>query len=375
MKFALACLLSLCLQIPVTTFSQDLLIAVKKDGKWGYVNTSGASVIPGRFDEAYPFFGSRAIAVEKKQYGIIDAKGKWISGPRKGQVLGEIRTNRLVCSDDLGKWGALNMKGEIALPFENDIMSSFQNAWVLAGTKTSTQGLYRAAVLDTAGKVVVNFDNTYLTGKSFAAGKKVREGYVTVLVDGDFAASLLPSNEKLDGRTLYYALLDVKSKRLVSLKVASLDAEVREGRFNLVIDGIAYSWSQPLPAEPVVSEAKFSFLTPAIYPFSAGIAAIQKDGKWAYIDKDGSLLSESNLSTTDYTNDKPLYTGGFVILWKKSGQGIYVDLKGNQRIPLEFEELNPFQGAAAVVKYQGKYGLIQKDGTWVLPAEYEGVRF
>ena len=124
-----------------------------------------------------------------------------------------------------------------------------------------------------------------------------------------------------------------------------------------------------------MSEAKFSYLTPAIFPFSGGIAAVQKDGMWAYIDKDGSLLSESNLSAEDYKNDKPLYTGGFVIFWKKGGQGIFVDLKGSQKIPLEFEELNPFQGAAAVVKYKGKYGLIQKDGTWVLPAEYDGVRF
>jgi hypothetical protein len=373
MKFALKCLLLFLLSLPA--LSQDLLIAVKKAGKWGYVNTSGHPVIPSRFDEAFPFFGNRAVAVEKEQFGLIDPKGKWIFSPRKGQVVSEIRNSRLVCSDDRGKWGALNMKGAVAVPFESDIMSGFQTGWAISGTKTTTPDVYRVAVIDTLGKVVVNFDNTYLTGKSISAGKKVREGYVTVLVDGDFAASLVPSSDKLDGRPLYYALLDVKNKRLVNMKIASLDTEVREGRINMVIDGIAYSWSHPIPADPVVSEAKFSYLTPAIYPFSGGIAAVQKDGKWAYIDKDGSMLSESNLSVDEYTNEKPLYAGGFVILWKKSGQGIYVDLKGNQRIPIEFEELNPFQGAAAVVKYKGKYGLIQKDGAWVLPAEYEGVRF
>jgi hypothetical protein len=374
MKFPLQCILPFLL-VATTTIAQDLLIAVKKEGKWGYVNTLGQPVIASRFDDAFPFFGSRAVAVEKNQFGIIDAKGHWILGPRKGQVISEIRNNRLVCSDDLGKWGALNMKGAVVVPFESDVMSGFQAGFALTGTKTSTADLYRVAVIDTLGKVVVNFDNTYLTGKAFASGKKVREGYVTVLVDGDFAASLVPSSQKIDGKPLYFALLDVKNKRLVNLKVSSLDDEVKEGRFNMVIDGIAYSWSQPLTADPVVSEAKFSYLTPAIYPFSGGIAAVQKDGKWAYIDKDGSLLSESNLSVDEYTNDRPLYTGGYVILWKKGGPGIYVDLKGNQRIPLEFEELNPFQGAAAVVKYKGKYGLIQKDGTWVLPAEYEGVRF
>jgi hypothetical protein len=375
MKFALIRLLPFCLLLSFSVGAQDLLIAVKKDGKWGYVNPAGETLIASRFDEAYPFYGERAVAIEKQQYGIIDTQGKWAVSPRKGTTHGEISSRRLVCSNEMGKWGALDMKGNAAVPFAADIMSSFLTAWALSGTKTSTEDLYRVAVVDTVGKVVVNFDNTYLTGKSIMGGKKVREGYVSVLVEGDFGSSLIAAPEKLDGKTLHYALLDVKNRRLVNLKVASLDAEVREGRFNMVIDGIAYSWSQPLQAEPVPSEAKFSYLTPAIYPFSGGIAAVQKDGKWAYIDKDGSLLSESNLTVTDYTNAKPLYMGGYVIFWKKGGEGIYVDLRGSQRIPLEFEELNPFQSGAAVVKYKGKYGLVQKDGTWALPAEYEGIRF
>jgi hypothetical protein len=375
MKFALIRLLPFCLLLSFSAEAQEILIAVKKDGKWGYVNPVGETVIASRFDDAFPFYDERAVAIENKQYGVIDTKGKWLVSPRNGVSHGEISSHRLVCSNDAGKWGAIDMKGNTAVPFTSDIMSPYLGAWAISGTKTSTEDLFRVAVVDTVGKVVVNFDNTYLTGKSIMNGKKVREGYVSVLVEGDFGASLVPAPEKLDGKTLHYALLDVKNRRLVSLKVGSLDEEVREGRYNMVIDGIAYSWSQPLQAEPVPSEAKFSYLTAAIYPFSGGIAAVQKDGKWAYIDKDGSLLSESNLTVTDYTNPKPLYMGGFVIFWKKSGEGIYVDLRGNQKIPLEFEELNPFQSGAAVVKYKGKYGLVQKDGTWALPAEFEGIRF
>jgi hypothetical protein len=374
MRSALVCVfLASLLSSPIQ--AQNVLIAVKKSAKWGYVDVSGATIIDPRFDEAYPFSNGKAIALENGQYGIVDTKGKWLVGPRKGESMTEFHSNRLVCSDDRGKWGAIDGKGAVAVPFNNDIMTSFLAQWALAGTKTSTPDLYRVAVLDTAGKVVVNFDNTYLTGKAMKAGKRVREGYVSVLVEGDFSASLVAAPETLDGKPLYYALLDVKNRRVVNLKISSLAAEVTEGRFNMVIDGIAYSWSQPLPAEPTPSEAKFSYLTTAIYPFSGGIAAVHRDGKWAYVDKDGSVLSESNLSVTDYTNEKPLYMGGLVMFWKKNGEGIYVDLKGNQRVPLEFEELSPFQSGGAVVKYKGKYGLVQKDGTWALPAEYEGIRF
>lgn len=373
MRIAFPCALAVVL--PLASLAQDILIAVKKDGKWGYVNPSGEQVIATAFDDAFPFYDGLAVAVEKKQFGIIDNKGKWVVAPRAGTTTGEINSWRLVATNEQGKWGAIDMKGNVAIPFDKDIMSSFHTGWALAGMKTTTDDLYSISVIDTTGKALVNFDNIYLTGKSIKEGKRVREGYVGVLVGGDFSASLIASDVKLDSKPLYYALLDVKNKRVVNLKVTSLDAEVREGRFNMVVDGIAYSWSQPLAAEPIVSESKFSFLSPAIYPFSGGIAAVHKEGRWAYIDKDGSLLSESNLLAEEYKSDKPLYVGGFVIFHKKDGAGIFVDLKGVQRIPLEFEELHPFQSGGAVVKYKGKYGLIQKDGTWALPAEFEGVRF
>jgi len=375
MRIASRCLSVLFFFLTVVSFGQSILIAVKKDGKWGYVNTSGETVIASHFDEAFPFYNGKAVAVEKKQVGLIDESGKWVVGPRGGGSNGDINSNRIVCFDDSGKWGAINVKGETKVAFESDVMSSFQSGLSITGMKTSTEGLLRVAVIDTLGKPVVNFDNIYLPGESIAMGKKVREGYVSVLVDGDFTSLLLPSPYKMGSKPLYYAMLDVRNKRLVGLKVSSLDAEVREGRFNMAIDGIAYSWSQPLSAEPVLSEARFSFLSPVIYPFSGGIAAIQKEGRWAYVDKDGSLLSESNLTPEEFRSEKPLYVGGYVIFQKKEGSWIFVDLRGRQRVPLEFEEVQPFQSGAAVVKYKGKYGLIQKDGTWALPAEFEGVRF
>src|SRR5687767_60620 len=126
MKFAFRCLLFLCLLATHASFAQDILIAVKKDGKWGYVNTSGASV--------------------------IDAKGAWLVPPRKGTALGEINSNRVVCSNELGKWGAIDTKGSTKVEFEKDIMSAFQTGWALAGSKTSSAGIYRVAVIDTLGK-------------------------------------------------------------------------------------------------------------------------------------------------------------------------------------------------------------------------------
>lgn len=366
---------TLLLFLALLSSAQDILIPVKKDSKWGYINTTETFIIPAKFDDAWPFVNGKAVVIEGKSFGIIDTKGNWVLKPKTGTVNSDINGKRLVCTNEQGKWGALDLKGNTVVPFANDALSAFQYGMAITGTKTSNTDLVRINVVDTLGKPVITFDNIYLPVKSLTAGKKIREGYVSVLVDGNYSNVLTPSGTKLEGKDLYYALLDIRNKRLVNLKIPSLMEEVREGRFNMAIEGISYSWSVPLGSEPVVSEAKFSFLSPAIYQFSSGIAAVQKEGKWAYVDKDGSLLSETNLPATDYLNEQPLYSGGLVIFRKKNGEGIYTDLKGTQRVEMEFEELYPFQGGAAVVKSKGKYGLMQKDGTWAVQPVYENLRY
>lgn len=361
--------------ITVLSSAQDILIPVKKNSKWGYVNTSDAFIIPARYDDAWPFINGKAVVAENRTFGIIDTKGNWTLKPKPGTAIGDITGKRVVCTNETGKWGALDLKGNTVVPFTNDAMSAFQYGMSITGVKSSNTGLLRINVVDTLGKPVITFDNIYLPMQAFASEKKIREGYVSVLVDGDYSKVLTPSGLKLDGKDLFYALLDVRNKRLVNLKINSLNEEVREGRFNMAVDGISYSWSIPLGSEPVINEAKFSFLSPAIFPFSGGIAAVQKDGRWAFVDKDGSLLSETNLPVADYLNEQPLYSGGLVIFTKKNGEGIYTDLNGTQRVAMEFEELQPFQLGAAVVKTKGKYGLIQKDGTWAVQPIYEAVRY
>jgi hypothetical protein len=368
-------LASLVLLLAFSAFGQVQLIAVKKDGKWGYVDPTGKNILPFKFDDAWAFNNGLALAVEGGQFGLIDTMGKWYLARRNGKASGEFTSNRIVCSDENGKWGAIDKAGKTKVTFRHDVLGGFLGNWAVAGKKTVDPTLMSVSVIDTLGNEAVSFDNIYLPLAAFANSTRVRDGYLTVLVDGDYGKSLTPSPSQLQGRPLYIALLDLRNKRLVNLRLPSLQAEVREGRYNFSVDGISYSLATPLSAEPTVNEARFSFLAASIFPFSSAISAIDKDGKWAFVDKDGSLLSETNLPTSDYTNATPLYSGGFMMFKKKSGEWIYTDLKGVQRIALEFEEMQPFQSAAAVVKYKGKYGLIQKDGTWVLDPVYEAIRF
>lgn len=58
------------------------LLAVKKDGLWGFVNRKGRLAIPARFEETQGFSESKAAVKLNGIWGIIDSNGKILVQPR-----------------------------------------------------------------------------------------------------------------------------------------------------------------------------------------------------------------------------------------------------------------------------------------------------
>lgn len=359
----------------MSSMSQAQWVAVKSESKWKYVSLIGQELPGSPYEDAGTFRQGYAVVKLKDAWQVIDEKGKLVWGPRKQPIRGEVNSRRIVAQDDLGKWGAVDLRGKTTSAFQYDAMAAFQSGVAIAGKKTTNPDVYQALVVDTVGNEVISFDNLFLPSSAYDNNIKVREGFVSVLVSGSYESNLTKSQWQIDNQPLYYVVLDVRRKQLINARVNSFVPPVREGRLNLAMDGISYSWSLPVPVDLAANAARFSYFSPSIFGFSGGIAAVVKDGKWAYLDKDGSLLSETNLSTTDFFSEDPLYSSGFVVFRKTDGSFIYTDLNGKQKITNEFERAEPFSGSVAVVKVKGKWGVIQKDGTFVIPAQYEEIRY
>lgn len=64
----------------------DGLATVKSKGKWGYINKGGQFAIAPRFDKAKPFEGSLARVLVKERWGLINRSGEFVAEPKFERV-------------------------------------------------------------------------------------------------------------------------------------------------------------------------------------------------------------------------------------------------------------------------------------------------
>ena len=66
----------------VWSFSEGLAAVQTEDGKWGFIDTSGSEVIEPQFDAAWYFSGGLAAVREGKLFGYIDHSGNFVIEPK-----------------------------------------------------------------------------------------------------------------------------------------------------------------------------------------------------------------------------------------------------------------------------------------------------
>ncbi len=107
--------------------------------------------------------------------------------------------------------------------------------------------------------------------------------------------------------------------------------------------------------------------------FENGLGAIKKDGKWAYIDDDGQLLTDFLYSDTKVSNhlhdnnDVYLESEGFIPVCKDEKWG-WIDNRGNEVVSAEYDKTTPVYESHAWTCENGKWGILDLSKV-VLPVE------
>ena len=107
--------------------------------------------------------------------------------------------------------------------------------------------------------------------------------------------------------------------------------------------------------------------------FSEGLAAVVKDGKIGFINKSNELVIpfQFDYSSNRWGDTGYLFHDGYCIMTNKDGKFGLIDISGNWVVEPEYDELwNAHKTGNRIVVNDGKHGVLDSCGNVVYPAEY-----
>lgn len=342
---------------------------VQDNNMWGYADDEGNVVIPGQFHIAYEF-NSRDYAVVMKDgyYGVINKKGETIVPFEYHNMLycGLYDNNYIIVHKYL-KRGVINLKNEIVIPIKYDHI--FQYGPNIFRVKVSK----KYGLVNDKGETVVPIIYDSID----------RMGYNNGIY-----------RLRLDNK---YGLFNINGKDTGLI----YDYIVRTGD-KLIRVQLDDKWG--------FLNRNFEEAIPAIYErawdFEDNFALVKEDGEWYYLfymseeerqkQKEemkehswlyklsnkifNSFRNYDKISVKEQINNRSLlgeHSSHFV---RSKNGALYVDdyiatRKESARVPIEIDNVEYFdEDGYTEVRKDGKYGLINADGEFVIPCMYDELR-
>ena len=387
----------------LSIMAADLKAFQNDKGKWGYMDLDENIVITPKYDSAEEFIDGKAVVSSKQKYGIIDATGVEIVPVKYASIgaynkygLAQINLGGKVEEGVVsgGKVGYINQKGEIVLPAKYDEIGFFDKtntAWVksakkyglinASGTLISEVKYSGHGTFADNGICWVNVggveqsDNTVnggLWGYLNANGEElVAPKYSAVRVEFVEGISWVKNSKgkfayvKEDGELLNGEFYDDISD-VFSCGAAWVKDDNKVGYIK--IDG------QPL------TEIKYD----GAHPFHEGMAAIgMKESKnspvkWGYLGIDGTEIFAPQFESVIIKSN---YGRAFV---QQNGKWAFVDDKGNILTDYEFTVVSEIrEGGRALVSTSAvgadgeiRYNyILNSNGKKVNSVPYEHISF
>lgn len=370
-------------------FYSDGLLAVKnKEDLWGFIDETGAETIPLIYRSVIPAFSEHLTAVQdqNKRWGFADSEGNITAAPQFTAVLtpfseglagvATVDGNAYVKPDGTTAFAA---DYERLFPFEGGIAEvgkgEVRPAGVSGGFPISIGigwgwgGRHHHRRHSPGWGWGIGFpiwSNPPYTGYEPISTIAVKRGYIDntgkviaapslsqvykasekgILVFNDSRYGWVNRSGVYIAHTVYKTLIPKEEANALIGK----DEENRWGVLSME-----------------TGQEEIPFLYKEIRYLGENLFAYKADGKWGLIGKDGKPVTEA------VYRDVSLLSEGLLPVKTKDGWK-YIAPDGSDRIAPEklFSEALPFSGGRAGVKLNGKWGLIDTEGRFVLPASYE----
>ena len=305
-------------------FSEGLAV-VKKDGKYGFINTNGEEVIPCRYDFARSFSEGLADVEKDRKYGFINTKGEEVI-PCKYEYVQSFSNGFAAVQKDY-KWGYINTQGEEVCPCKYDYAFDFSEGFAQV-IKEDKVGLINAK-----GEEVIpcKYDPYDIVGFS--------EGFASVLKDREYGFINTKGEEVIpfiyDAAYVFSEGLAMVVKDKKCGFINTKGEEVIPCRYDFDFD----------------FEYKFGYAG----KFSEGLTSVRKDDKWGYINTKGEEVIPF-IYDAAYA-----FSEGLASVQKNDKWG-FINTKGVEVIPYRYDEVESFHDGLARVKKDGVYGFTDIKG-------------
>lgn len=368
-----------------------------KEHKYGLIDTLGQLTVRAVYDEVGSFAEGRLAVQSKNMWGFVDANGMEAVLPRFNVVndfsegLAAVKLNR--------KWGFIDKQGDTAIDFQFNRVGNFKNglAWIYDGGKYG--------FIDKNGQIIIEpqFQKAF-DFEGDIARVAIEGKYGLINQRGEFVlrprfSDITEFNEyglavvRYGNERIRYGLINLNGEMVTDRNYRKIEpyseglAAVKYRNGYGFIDNLG----------KMVVQDNYS----RVSRFSEGRAAVQKNGLCGYIDRWGKEIVALQYSKCqDFNDGKAVVERG----QKKTG---LVDLAGNEIIKPSinrilgysqerglardekyrfyyltdqarvydgfYQKASKFQHGVAVVKLDGKWGIINQKGIEIIPPKYDEI--
>lgn len=270
------------------------LAAVRKDGKWGFINEYGDVEILPQWDMAARFSEGLCPVMADGRYGYIDRSNELVI-PLQYQEAKSFSEGYAAVRLD-GKWGYIGSDGG------NLTECLFDTAAAFTGGLALVQEQGHWGFIDTSGEYVV--EALYDDAISYV------DGYARVKAGGK------------------WGLIDTSGDIVVPIE-----------------------WDN-------------------VWNYSEGLATAQKGDLYGFVDENGEVAIQPR-----YASVWACDFGLIPVQFRPNGEWGYVDRNGDERLPAQYNEAHRFVNGVSKVLKDGKYALIDMEGSLLTGYDYKVIGY
>jgi len=386
------------------TFYESKL-AVKKNDKWGYINSSGATVIPFDYDDAAAFANGIAVVKINTLSNIINSKGQKILPTGYTQIIHDVDAGVLKYKSE-GKWGLLSERGTKITEAIYDTMGNAFADGLLSVSSSAGCGYidkngvvkvpltYQEAYSFTRGLGLVKTGGLYgfiTPTNTFALASTYIDGYsfdaydraivqISEMAYGliEKAGTVLCTGDDITGSgPLYKVEVDYGTYHIYKADGTRFNDDVYT-YVNFYGDYLAnVEWAEGVNTfDKVVLFGQDGTILRAVN-YTDADWIIGTDGKEYVIDETDGLEIQGSDSIIDLPGGRVLMITASHIVYHNGTKAGVITKTAAQTIviPFEYDQMVLLSDNYAIVGQYSTYGVVNIHGTVVVPLTYSDFNF